>query len=59
MLVRYITNAKQHSVLKFSVWNQSSTSLGWTCGNLVGPPLQVARFFYDLLGSTVGTTKGA
>ena len=32
------------------IWNQTAASLGWTCGNLVAPPLQVARFFYDLLG---------
>ena len=32
------------------VLNQSASSLGWTCGNLVAPPLEVARFFWDLLG---------
>ena len=23
--------------------------LGWTCGNMVAPAIEVARFFYDLL----------
>ena len=33
-----------------AVLNQSASTLGWTCGNMVAPPLEVARFFWDLLG---------
>lgn len=32
-----------------TILHQSSTILGWTCGNMVAPTLDVARFFYTLL----------
>lgn len=32
------------------IYNQSSTILGWTCGNMVGTAGDVARFLWDLLG---------
>lgn len=35
---------------KSVIWNQSSTILGWTCGNAVGTALDVAGFMWDLLG---------
>lgn len=35
-----------------TIWNQSSTILGWTCGNLVATAEDVAVFFWDLLGPT-------
>ena len=31
------------------VWEEDSSVLGWTCGNMVAPAIEVARFFYDLL----------
>ena len=37
---------------------REAISAGWTCGNLVGPPLQVARFFFDLLGPSADRTNG-
>jgi len=33
-----------------TIWNQSSTILGWTCGNLVATTQDVANFFWELLG---------
>jgi hypothetical protein len=33
-----------------AIFSQSASSLGWTCGNMVARPLEVARFFWDLLG---------
>jgi D-alanyl-D-alanine carboxypeptidase len=33
-----------------TIFNQSSTILWWTCGNMVTHTSEVARFFYDLLG---------
>jgi hypothetical protein len=35
---------------KTVVSNQTSSILGWTCGNMVGRTLDVAQFFFDLLG---------
>lgn len=35
-----------------SIWNQSSSILGWTCGNMVGTALDVAGFIWDMLGPT-------
>jgi len=32
------------------IWNQSSTILGWTCGNMVTTALDVAKFMWGLLG---------
>lgn len=33
-----------------TIFNQSSTILGWTCGNLVSTALDMAGFIWDLLG---------
>jgi len=33
-----------------TIWNQSSTILGWTCGNMAAKAEDVAGFFWDLLG---------
>jgi hypothetical protein len=33
-----------------TVYNQSSTILGWTCGNIVGTTSDLASFVWDLLG---------
>lgn len=35
---------------KTTIYNQSSTILGWTCGNMVGTTSDVANFVWDLLG---------
>ena len=32
-----------------SVWEENGSVLGWTCGNLVAPAIEAARFFFDLL----------
>jgi len=32
------------------IYNQSSTVLGWSCGNIVGTAGDVASFLWDLLG---------
>lgn len=37
-----------------TVYNQSSSILGWTCGNVVAPALEVARFYNALLAPTAG-----
>jgi CubicO group peptidase (beta-lactamase class C family) len=37
---------------KLAIYNQSSTILGWTCGNIVGTAGDVANFVWDLLGPT-------
>eukprot|EP00036_Acanthoecidae_sp_10tr_P011788 CAMPEP_0182927462 /NCGR_PEP_ID=MMETSP0105_2-20130417/13801_1 /TAXON_ID=81532 ORGANISM="Acanthoeca-like sp., Strain 10tr" /NCGR_SAMPLE_ID=MMETSP0105_2 /ASSEMBLY_ACC=CAM_ASM_000205 /LENGTH=406 /DNA_ID=CAMNT_0025065411 /DNA_START=17 /DNA_END=1233 /DNA_ORIENTATION=- len=37
---------------KLSIYNQSSTVLGWTCGNMVGTTADVANFIWELLGPT-------
>lgn len=34
-----------------TIWNQSSTILGWTCGNLVASAVDNAVFFWQLLGN--------
>jgi hypothetical protein len=47
-LSKYLT-VESHSS-GHAIFSQSASSLGWTCGNMVGRPLEVARFFYDLLG---------
>ena len=31
------------------VWEENGSVLGWTCGNMVAPAIEAARFFYDLL----------
>jgi len=33
-----------------TIWNQSSTILTWTCGNMAAKAEDVAGFFWDLLG---------
>eukprot|EP00756_Hemistasia_phaeocysticola_P000711 Hpha_TRINITY_DN10519_c0_g1::TRINITY_DN10519_c0_g1_i2::g.31183::m.31183 len=33
-----------------TIWKQSSTILGWTCGNMAAKAEDVAGFFWDLLG---------
>lgn len=35
---------------KLQIYNQSSTILGWTCGNIVGNTGDVAKFLWNLLG---------
>lgn len=35
---------------KVIIYNQSSTVLGWTCGNMVGTTADVASFLWNLLG---------
>jgi len=35
---------------ELTIWNQSSSVLGWTCGNLGGTALDVAKFIWGLLG---------
>lgn len=40
-----------------TIFNQSSTILGWTCGNLVAPAEENAAFFWDLLAPLVGGTS--
>jgi len=34
---------------KTTIYDQNPTILGWTCGNMVASPKDVARFFYNLL----------
>jgi hypothetical protein len=36
-------------------YDQSDSTLGWTCGNMVGSASDVAKFFYDLLDSNSKT----
>jgi D-alanyl-D-alanine carboxypeptidase len=35
-----------------TIFNQDASVLGWTCGNLIAPASEVARFFHDLVGPT-------
>merc|ERR1712060_839116 len=36
---------------KTTIYDQSPSILGWTCGNMVASPRDVAKFFYHLLDS--------
>lgn len=47
-LSKYLTVESHAS--GYAIFNQSASSLGWTCGNMVARPIEVARFFWDLLG---------
>ena len=44
---------------KTTILSQNSSILGWTCGNMVSPVLDVARFFYALLGSKLNIVNAA
>ena len=38
-----------HYLAEEQVWEENGSVLGWTCGNMVAPAIEAARFFYDLL----------
>jgi CubicO group peptidase (beta-lactamase class C family) len=48
------TNPRAPPTEVVTVYNQSSSILGWTCGNVVAPALEVARFYNALLAPTAG-----
>jgi CubicO group peptidase (beta-lactamase class C family) len=35
-----------------SIYNQSASILGWSCGNIAAPAIEIARFYDSLLGSS-------
>jgi CubicO group peptidase (beta-lactamase class C family) len=41
---------------KTTIYEQNPSILGWTCGNMVASPKDVAKFFYHLLDSDVAHT---
>ena len=44
------TYTHTHSHARMQIMDQSSTILWWTCGNMVTTTIEVARFFWALLG---------
>merc|ERR1711920_969841 len=36
-----------------TIYDQNPSILGWTCGNMVASPRDVAKFFYELLDDTI------
>jgi len=44
---------------KTTIFEQDPSIFGWTCGNLVSSPKDVAKFFYNLLDSDVAHAEAA